>query len=311
MRAFLIFPKYYLPLENLIKMKLSSQRQGEAYLIGCILLWSAFPIFAQLSYSGVSPFTSLAVSSFFSAVFFATVLTIRRRWKELLHTQALLYSLYSTFFIGIIYYLLYFLSLRYSSAGNVSILALSEAFFSFLLFHIWHKEYIPKVHIYGASLILLGAVIVLVPSVTTLSVGDVLILVASAIVPFGNLYVQKARKLVHTETIIFVRAAVGSVVIFVFSYLFHVASPFPQIIHSLPILVVNGVFILGLSTIMWVEGIHRVPVTKGNAMGSLGPLITLLLAWIIFKTSPTSWQLLSFIPMFIGVMLISKKVSNT
>lgn len=166
-------------------MKLSSQRQGELYLIAGILLWSVFPIFAQLSYSAVSPFTSLAVSSLFSALFFGVALTIRRRWVELFNTQALIYSLYSTFIVGILYYLLYFLSLKYSSAGNVSILALSEVFFSFLLFHVWHKEFIPKDHIYGAFLILLGAVIVLIPSMTVFHIGDILILTGAAIVPFG------------------------------------------------------------------------------------------------------------------------------
>jgi len=291
-------------------MKFSTQRQGELYLIAGIFLWSVFPIFAQLSYAVVSPFTSLAVSSLFSALFFGVVLTIRRRWTELFNTQALIYSLYSTFIVGILYYLLYFLSLRYSSAGNVSILALSETFFSFLLFHVWKKEYIPKIHIYGASLILLGAVIILIPSMTMFHIGDVLILIGAAIVPFGNFYVQKARRMVHTETIMFVRGIVGSCVIFLFSLLLHNASSLPQIIRSLPFLMMNGVFILGLSTLLWVEGIHRIPVTKANALSSLGPLITLLFAWIIFKTSPTSWQLLSFIPMFIGVILISKKMAK-
>lgn len=292
-------------------MKLSTQRQGELYLIAGILLWSVFPIFAQLSYSTVSPFTSLAVSSLFASLFFGVILTIRHRWHELFNAKALIYSLYSTFFVGILYYLLYFLSLRYSSAGNVSILALSEAFFSFLLFHVWKKEYIPKPHIYGAALILLGAIIVLIPSMTTFHIGDVLILTGAAIVPFGNFFVQKARRMVSTEAIMFVRGIVGSLVIFLLSLLLHAASPLSQVAHSLPFLVANGVFILGLSTMLWVEGIHRIPVTKANALGSLGPLITLLFVWIIFKTSPTSWQLISFIPMFIGVVLISKKVSQT
>jgi len=291
-------------------MKLSSQRLGELYLIGGILLWSIFPIFAQLSYSQVSPYTSLAVSSFFSALFFGIILSFRRRWKELLNVQALIYTLYSTFFVGILFYLLYFLSLQYSSAGNVSILALSETFFSFLLFHVWRKEYIPKIHIYGAVLILLGAGIVLIPAMTGFHIGDILILIGAAIVPFGNFYVQKARRMINTETIMFVRGLVGSLVIFLFSLIFKVASPLPQIIQSLPFLVANGVLIFGLSTMLWVEGIHRVPVTKANGLSSLGPIITLFFAWIIFRTSPTSWQLLSFIPMFIGVILISKEVSK-
>lgn len=289
-------------------MQISDQRQGEIFIILNVLLWGVFPIFIQLSYSNVSPFISLSVSSFFAAIFFAIILTIRQKWHELFNKKALLYTLYSTFFIEIIFYLLYFFSLKYSSAGNISILAMSEAFFSFLLFHVWHKEYIPKEHIYGAILVLLGAVIILIPSATIFHIGDLFIIIGTAIVPFGNFFVQKARKLVCTESIMFLRVIIGSFVIFMLSIPFNATSPLPQIISSLPFLIINGVLTLGLSTIMWIEGIHRIPVTKANGIGALGPLITLLVAWAVFKTSPTPWQLVSILPMFLGIILIGKKI---
>lgn len=292
-------------------MNLSTQRQGELYIIAATLLWSAFPIFTQLSFSDVSPFTSLAVSSLFSGIFFGVILTVKRRWREIFNVPAVKYTLLGTFFVGVIYYLLYFLSLKYSTAGNVSILALSEAFFSFLLFHVWHKEFFPKVHIQGAGLILLGAVIVLIPSLTTFRLGDLLILLAAAIVPLGNYFVQKARLLISTEAIMFIRGIVGSSVIFLLSLIFKTASSAPQVINSLPFLIINGIFILGLSTMLWVEGIHRLPVTKANALSSLGPLITIFILWLFFKTPPTTWQLLAFVPMFFGVLLISKKIFDS
>jgi drug/metabolite transporter (DMT)-like permease len=290
-------------------MKLSQQRQGELYLVGAVLLWSALPLFIQLSYSGVSPFTSLAVSSLFSALFFAVIVTIRGKWHEITNRQGFIYTLCSTFFVGVIFYPLYFLSLRYSSAGNISILALSEVFFSFLLFHVWKREYIPREHIYGAILVLIGAGVVLVPSMTSFRLGDGLILIGTALVPFSNFFVQKARKLISTEMLMFVRGVLGAGVIYVISILFHSASPLTQVIQSLPYLAVNGLLILGLSTMLWVEGIHRVPVTKANALSAIGPLVTLFFVWIVFKTVPTLWQLSAFIPMSVGVMLISKKIS--
>jgi len=289
-------------------MKLSAQRQGELYIIFGTLLWGIFPIFAQLSYSSVSPFTSLTVSSLFAALFFGLILTIRHRWHELKNTKALIYSLWATLFVAVLYYLFYFMSLRYSSVGNISILALSEAFFSFLLFHVWHKEFIPKEHIYGAILILVGAIVVLLPSIKSFHIGDILILLGAAIVPFGNFFVQKARKLINTETIMFVRGVVGALAIFLLSFLFHASSSANEIYSSLPYLIVNGMFILGLSSMLWVEGIHRISVTKANALSALGPLVTLFFAWIILKTSPTYSQLIAFIPMFFGVIMISKKV---
>ena len=292
-------------------MKTSQQRKGELFIILGVFLWSLFPIFIQASYYNITPFTSLWISSLFAAVFFGILLAVRHRWRELLEKQAIIYTLYSTLFTGVIYYLLYFTSLRYSSAGNISILALSEAFFSFLLFQVWHKEYIPKEHIYGAVLILCGAIIVLAPSLTVFKLGDVLIILGAAIVPFGNFFVKKARKIVNTETLMFIRTMAGSLIIFIFSFVFHATSPLPNIIDSLPYLIVNGFLILGLSTNLWVEGIHRIPVTKANALNALGPLLTLFFAWIAFKTPPTQWQLLSIVPMFFGIVLISKQTGKT
>jgi len=291
-------------------MKLSNQRQGEFFITAEIILWSMFPIIIQLSFSSVSPFTSLAISSLFAAAFFACIMTIRNRWHELTNARAIRFAVISTFFIGVLYYLLYFLSLKFSSAGNISILALSETFFSFLLFHVWKKEFIPKEHILGATFILLGAVIVLAPNVKMLHIGDLLILIAAAIVPFGNFYVQKARKLISTETIIFVRGIVGALAIFLLSFLFHAASSLTSVFHSLPFLATNGVVIQGIAAIFWIEGIHRIPVAKANALSALGPLMTLLLAWMVFKTTPTAWQLLALVPMFFGVILISKKANK-
>ncbi len=288
-------------------MKLSVQRQGELFITGGTLLWGLLPIFAMISYSKVSPFTSLSVSCLFSALFFAFVITVRHRWHELLNKKAVVYALYATFFIGILYYLLYFLSIKFSSPGNISILALTEAFFSFLLFHVWRRDYIPRAHIYGALLILLGAVIVLIPSISSFRSGDIFILIGSAIAPLGNYFVQKARKLVNTETIMFVRGTVASLVIFLLSHLFHAASSLADVRQSILFLIANGLLMLGLSTMLWIEGIHRIPVTKANAMSSLGPLVTLLAAWTIFKTPPTYFQLLAFIPLFFGIILISKK----
>ncbi|MCL4360080.1 DMT family transporter [Patescibacteria group bacterium] len=292
-------------------MNISDQRIGEFCIVMGVLLWGIFPVFTQLSYRSLSPLTSLAGSSLCAATFFGIVLTVRHRWHELKSKETLRYALLSTVFTGIIFYSLYFLSLKYSSAGNISILGLSEAFFSFMLFQVWKKEFIPKEHIFGAILILLGAIVVLLPSVGVFRLGDILILIAAAIVPFGNYYLQKARKHANAESVLFIRTLVGGTAILFLSFLFHTASPLTDIMHSLSFLLVNGLVVLGISNMLWVEGIHRIPVTKANGLNALGPLVTLLAAWVVFKTAPTAWQLIAFIPMFFGMGYIGKKISLT
>ncbi|MBI2356020.1 MAG: DMT family transporter [Candidatus Doudnabacteria bacterium] len=73
------------------------------------------------------------------------------------------------------------------------------------------------------------------------------------------------------------------------------------------VLLINGLIMLGLSKIFWLEAIHRISVVKANALSSMGPLATLFFAWIILRDAPTSWQLLSIVPMIFGVVLLGEE----
>ena len=76
---------------------------------------------------------------------------------------------------------------------------------------------------------------------------------------------------------------------------------------SLLFLAINGLLLLGAAKVLWIEGIHRISVVKANALSAAAPLITLFTAWIVFATPPTIWQILAFIPMFIGILLLGVK----
>jgi len=162
-------------------------------------------------------------------------------------------------------------------------------------------------HIFGAILMVCGALIVLYPNIHSFRSGDLLALIANAIAPFGNFFLQRARKKVESETIMFIRSLFTTLIISLIVLIFQTNVYFSDIKLSLTFLLVNGVLMLGLSKIMWIEGIHRISVTKANALGSVGPLLTLFYAWLLLKDIPTIWQLLSLIPMAFGVILLSRQ----
>ena len=169
-------------------------------LLGAIF-WGLFPVITILSLNYLSPLASLAWSTLFSIPVFALILGFKKNWKEITDPSALRDILLMTFFTGILYYVLLFSGLRHTSAGNAGIIALTEVFFSFLLFHVWHKDYISKGHIIGSCLMLLGAIVVLYPNLTEFKIGDILILLAAFIAPFGNFFQQRARKKGSRETV--------------------------------------------------------------------------------------------------------------
>jgi drug/metabolite transporter (DMT)-like permease len=287
-------------------MKENKEREGEIFIFLQAALWGLFPVITILSFKVLSPLVSLGWSSLFATLFFAVVISIKKKWHEIKNTSALKNILWATFFIGIISQLLYFFGLRYTSAGNAAIIALTETLFSYLFFHVFRKDYFPKQHIIGSALMIVGAFIVLFPNTDKFRFGDILILCAVMMPPIGNFFQQKARKMVSSESMMFVRSLISTVFVFFLAYVFKTDFSYSNLRTSLPFVLINGILLLGLSKIFWIEGIHRISVTKSNALASVSPLLTLLFAWLFLHNSPTIWQMLSFVPMFFGILLLSK-----
>ena len=292
-------------------MNLSETRKGELAILAEALLWSIFPIITILSYASLNPITSLAWSTLLASVFFALVMLVKGKAREVFNPKIWPMILLPVFFVGWMYYGLYFLGLKFTTAGNASIIALMELFFSYLFFNIWKKQDFSKAHTFGAVLMLLGAIIVLFPKQgLALHGGDFLVLLATAFAPVGNFYQQKLRKIISSESILFLR----SLLTFPFAFLlglFLKAQIGPNVIEKyFWLLLLNGFIALGLSKLWWLEGIHRISVTKANALSVVAPLFTLFFAFLILHQVPTIWQLSSFIPMAAGLILLTYQKSS-
>lgn len=291
-------------------MKLSKERQGELYIFFEAMFWGLFPVITILSYNKFSPLVSLFWSTLFAAAFFAIVLTVKKKWYEIKDTSALKDILILTFFNGILFYLLNFFGLQNASAGNVSILLLTQILTSYIFFHVLRRDYIPKTHIIGAVLMVAGALVILLPKMQSFRGGEYLIILSTIIAPIGNFFTQKARKKVDSSCIMFIRSFVSLIFFLLLILIFNNKLSLPDLKNSYVYLIINGVFILGLSKVFWIEGIHRISVVKANSLETFSPLFALFFAWVLLGNIPTSFQLLSFIPMFFGVMLLSRQTKQ-
>lgn len=287
-------------------MEFTEERKGEALILTQAVLWGFFPVITVLSFNSLPPLISLASSVIISTMVFVVPVYYKRRWHELLDWPAMRDVLWMTFFIGVLYYVFFFWGLKLTSPGNASIIGLTEVLFSFLFFHIWKREYISLEHIAGALLALAGAVIILFPNLTAIRGGDILILAAAAVAPFGNFFQRRARRRISTETIMFVRGIVSGIAILFLAWSLRQNFSTESLGDSLVFLIINGVFLFGVGKVLWIEGIHRISVTKANALSALSPLLTLLFAFLILGQPPTPWQLTAFVPMFFGIVLLGK-----
>jgi len=266
---------------------------------------AAAPVVAVLTYGTLPSLVSLAACLVPAVIFLAVVITVRKRWKEVFNPKLVPYIAGIVFFIGVLYYGIWYVGLSLTTPGNVSIITLSEVLTSFLFFNIFRKELFSRSYMLGAFLMLLGAGIVLFSNYDGTHRGDILIFVATLFPPIGNYFQQKARDIASSETILFLRNLFTIPVIVALALLLGMPIVLGDIYKMWPLLVLNGVLVFGISKVLWVEAIHRISVTKASALASLAPLLTMLFAWILLKQEPTIWQLASFVPFFLGVLLLT------
>lgn len=285
---------------------MKDERKGEFYILSEALIWGLFPIVTVLSFSGLQPLVALAWATFISVFFFAALMSVRKRWHELKNPLLWRYSLWITLFIGVGVYGFYYTGLQTTSPGNAALLGLFELVFSYVLFVVIRKEHFPAKNLAGAGFMVLGMLLVLAKNLTAPAPGDFLILAANFCAPFGNLFQQKARGVASSESVMFVRTVLSTIAILPVAFLLHESFAFPSA-ASLPFLLVNAVFVFGISKLLWVEGIHHISVPKANLLQSLNPLVTLIGAWLILSQAPTGWQLASIVPFFIGIVLLTRR----
>ena len=286
-------------------MRLSKTQTGELYLYSEALLWSLFPIVTIFSYNSISPLYSAAFSTFAAALFFAVVLTAQKRWKELFVTAAWKYILALTAIIGIAFYSLVFIGIQKTTAGNAGIIFLMEIFFSMVILRLWKKEFLSRYHLIGAVLMALGAFLVLFHGSLNINQGDLIILIATALPPIGNYFIQEARKKVSSTYIMFIRSLISGFFMLGMAYFIETEPSVADIRTSLLFIAVNGFLLLGLSKIFWIEAIHRIPITKAISLASIAPFFTLFFAYLFLSEIPTPWQISGLIPIMLGTWILT------
>lgn len=290
-------------MKNLLQNK---QVQGELIMVFENMLWALFPIMIILSISFVPPIFALGISLLFAAGFMGVVLTVRGEWHQAKVGGVMRDILASTFLISVLFYLLFFIGLKSTSAGNASIMALMEVFFTMLILGLWKKEKQTLTSAGGGALMVAGAVLVLFHGEFSINNGDFIILLATAMCPAGNYFMKRARKKVGTVYILFVRSLIAGMFLLGVSFFVEETPVALEVYGSIWFLLINGVVLLGFSKILWVEAIHRISVTKAISLITLGPPFTLIFAFFILGEVPTVWQIAGFVPIAVGVWVVTE-----
>jgi drug/metabolite transporter (DMT)-like permease len=228
---------------------------------------------------------------------------LRQSWSDLGLRGAWPAIFYATLLIGVVFYALIFWAAKLTSPVNLALLGLMEVPLSFLLLRRYHTERVSLIQALGSALMVCGAVVIVFSPEMEINLGDILVLAACALPPFGNYYAKQARQLVGSEIILLLRSAGGGLILLVAALFYEGFPSRSSLVAGLPFIALAGLLPMGISKLLWTEAVHRLPIPKAVSSAALVPALTVVLSFIILGTYPTAAQLIALLPVCIGVVL--------
>ena len=288
---------------------MTREREGELFMLGLAILESWFPIFSIISMSYIGALHTYTYSLIIALVFFIALMYKNNAFSELKNKEAYKDLLFSSFWITSLF-LLVFIGMQYTTAGNMAVIIFLQLLFSFVYFNVIGKERIDTLHLIGAIIMGIGALIILIPDDLAFNKGDLFILAGAAIAPFANFYQKRARKYCSSVTILGFRTVVGLPFIAFMAWYLEPSVVYEQLVLALPYLLFIGIVIYVISKIMWIEALHRISITKVSAMMGLVPAMTLFFAYFYLGEVPELRQIIGIGPVLIGGYILTKPIKT-
>ena len=69
-------------------MQQHAESKGSLMILVQALLWGLFPVVTIVLFDSLPPLFTLAGGTFFSGIFFALIISVKKRWRELKNTKA-------------------------------------------------------------------------------------------------------------------------------------------------------------------------------------------------------------------------------
>lgn len=274
---------------------------------GSILIGAIFPILASSTLKSTPPFLTLTLTFVTAAIFLGFILLIQGKIGELRNKKAWEYWFLTGVLNGACFYGFYYFWLLSTTPWNAALVAQTEVFFAFLYFQAWKKESLSKEHIFGILLLIVWVIYLLLPKASGWNLGDIIILIGMMFAPLGNYYQKTGRTHVSSYSFLFIRYICTIPLTGAISLLSGEKVDI-LILHSVIWqIILMGVIVFVVKNILWVEAIKTVTVTRILALHGCMPFLTLLIIWAFQGWLPTSTQLFSWIPILIGVILLSRK----
>lgn len=269
------------------------------------IFWGMFPIVVNKGSQHIPPLFFAAASIFMGAIAAAIVSLLKKDLRKILNKKALVWGVLVAFTMAAFPYGLMFIGARLTSGINTSALLLSEIIFTIIITPILGEK--PTLYkTFGGLLVLFGAFVILFKG-GTLNIGDLLIIVSTALLPFGNYCGKRALHYISAENLLIIRYFIGGLVLFIMSVSMEDSTEIiPSIINYWPYIALNGVLLLGLVNILWYEGLKRLQVSKAVFLLMTYPIFSLLFLSVFYDEKPNIFQMVGVSIIVLGAYFTAK-----
>ncbi|MEK9159179.1 MAG: DMT family transporter [Patescibacteria group bacterium] len=288
-------------------MKQKEEKRGEIFLLVCLLIQSFFPLFANEGAKLFSPLLYLTYMIGISIPFLLAINLWRGEFKQLFNREVFWQLMGVSLFVIVMPSLLIFWATKDSSGINTTLLTQSEIIYATILCA-FLGERISRFRLLGVLFILIGGVLVLYQGAFVLNRADLVLFLAPAFYPLGNVLAKKALKRVGWSTILLFRALIGEAILIALCLSLGESFSIPprEIWFSLLFM---GIGVCCVAKIFWYLGLQRMEVGKATAIIMTYPAPALLFAVLFFEEIPTVYQLFGFFVICIGIYFILKSQS--
>jgi len=245
-------------------MKHKEEKRGEFFLLLCLLIQSFFPLFANQGAQLFSPLLYLTYMIAISLPFLLVINLVRGDFLQLFKKEVFLQLMGVSIFVILLPSLLIFWATKDSSGINTALLTQSEVIYATILCA-FLGERITRSRLFGVLFILLGNIFILYQGSLDLNRADLILFLAPAFYPLGNVLAKKALQKVSWSTVLLFRAFMGEVLLLLICLSLgeNFRLPPRELWFSLDFM---GFGVCVLAKIFWYLGLQRMEVGKATAI---------------------------------------------
>ncbi len=291
-------------------MTTKQENTGAILALSSAALWGIFPVVVNRGTQSISPLLFAAITTLLAACGALVYAVATGKLYELKNKKSYVSLVMVTLCIVVIPYILFFIGSSKTSGINSSLLLLSEVIFT-LLFTPLIGEKTTVAKLVGAFGVLIGAAFILYNGTVHVNIGDMLIIVSTATYPIGNFYAKKALRVVSPAIILLVRFFLGGCIILAVALAVGPASNITSVIaEQWKLIVLTGFLLLGLSKVLWYEGLKRLDISKAISLVMTFPLFSLIVLIAFFDEVPSIFQWVGIAIMAVGVYCSIRRPST-